>query len=193
MLSSISGAMTRLSSCRVSRKWLALPLVFVVGGVYLGTPATSGHQPSSYQPYKGSLTPFVLTPTPTVTSMPASPTPEPTFTPSPAPSASRTTAVKAVPTISEARAWAKRKIGSRQFACLDVLWERESGWRTKARNKSSGAYGIPQALPGDKMAKAGADWRTNPVTQVKWGLGYIKGRYGSACNAWEHFTQRGWY
>lgn len=98
MLSSISGAMTRLSSCRVSRKWLALPLVFVVGGVYLGTPQTSGHQPSSYQPYKGDLTPFVLTPTPTVTSTPASPTPEPTFTPSPAPSASRNTSKAQAPT-----------------------------------------------------------------------------------------------
>lgn len=60
-------------------------------------------------------------------------------------------------------------------------------------NKSSGAYGIPQALPGSKMAWAGADWRMNPVTQVKWGLHYISGRYGTACSAWRHFQEKGWY
>ena len=81
---------------------------------------------------------------------------------------------------------------SDQFGCLDNLWTRESGWRTTASNPS-GAYGIPQALPGSKMASAGADWRTNPATQIRWGLGYIDGRYGSPCNAWAHFQSRGWY
>ena len=67
--------------------------------------------------------------------------------------------------------------GSDQFRCLDLLWTRESGWRADAYNASSGAYGIPQALPGSKMATAGADWETNAGTQIEWGLGYIQGRY----------------
>ncbi|WP_124038998.1 G5 domain-containing protein [Neoactinobaculum massilliense] len=80
-----------------------------------------------------------------------------------------------------------------QFACLDKLWTRESGWNASARNASSGAYGIPQALPGTKMASAGADWATNPATQIRWGLSYIQGRYGSPCNAWAHSQSTGWY
>jgi hypothetical protein len=80
-----------------------------------------------------------------------------------------------------------------QFACLVALWNRESGWRVNAYNASSGAYGIPQALPGTKMATAGADWETNPATQISWGLGYIGGRYGSPCGAWEHSESVGWY
>ena len=70
-----------------------------------------------------------------------------------------------------------------QFGCLNNIWTRESGWRYNAEN-ASGAYGIPQALPGSKMASAGADWQTNPATQIKWGLGYIKSVYGTPCNAW---------
>lgn len=83
--------------------------------------------------------------------------------------------------------------GDDQFGCLVNLWNRESHWNYKAQNKTSGAYGIPQALPGSKMASAGADWKTNPATQIKWGLGYIKGRYGSPCGAWSHFQSKGWY
>lgn len=80
-----------------------------------------------------------------------------------------------------------------QFGCLDSLWERESKWNVYADNPSSSAYGIPQALPGSKMASAGADWRTNPVTQIRWGLGYIEDRYGSPCGAWAHSQRVGWY
>ena len=69
--------------------------------------------------------------------------------------------------------------GQGQFGCLDSLWMKESGWSTSASNGSSGAYGIPQSLPGSKMSSAGPDWQTNPATQIKWGLGYIKERYGS--------------
>jgi len=79
-----------------------------------------------------------------------------------------------------------------QFGCLDNIWSRESGWRYNAYN-ASGAYGIPQALPGSKMATAGPDWQTNPATQIRWGLGYIKGRYGSPCNAWAFWQSSGWY
>jgi hypothetical protein len=80
-----------------------------------------------------------------------------------------------------------------QFPCLNKLWDKESGWNYKAENKSSGAYGIPQSLPGSKMASEGADWETNPATQIKWGLGYIKGRYGTPCSAWSHSESVGWY
>ncbi len=79
-----------------------------------------------------------------------------------------------------------------QFGCLDRLWSRESGWSHRASN-ASGAYGIPQALPGSKMASAGADWATNPRTQIAWGLSYIGGRYGSPCGAWNAFQTKGWY
>ena len=82
---------------------------------------------------------------------------------------------------------------SSQFRCLDPLWERESGWNPSAENPSSGAFGIPQALPGAKMASAGADWATNGATQIRWGLGYIKATYGSPCAAWSHETADGWY
>ena len=80
-----------------------------------------------------------------------------------------------------------------QFSCLDKLWTRESNWTYSATNRSSGAYGIPQALPASKMATVGADYRTNPVTQIKWGLGYIKGRYDTPCGAWSHSQAVGSY
>jgi len=83
--------------------------------------------------------------------------------------------------------------GMDQAPCLVSLWNRESGWNEKSSNKSSGAYGIPQAIPGSKMASTGADWKTNPVTQIKWGLGYIKGRYKTPCGAWSHSQSTGWY
>jgi hypothetical protein len=74
-----------------------------------------------------------------------------------------------------------------------ALWNVESGWNVTAANPSSGAYGIPQALPGSKMASAGADWQTNAATQIRWGLGYIKSVYGSPCAAWGHEQVDGWY
>jgi hypothetical protein len=79
-----------------------------------------------------------------------------------------------------------------QFGCLNNIWTRESGWRYNAAN-ASGAYGIPQALPGSKMASAGADWLTNPATQIKWGLGYIKSIYGTPCDAWSFWQANGYY
>lgn len=83
--------------------------------------------------------------------------------------------------------------GSDQFACLDKLWTKESNWRVNADNPTSSAYGIPQALPGKKMASAGADWQTNPRTQIIWGLGYIKSTYGTPCAAWNHSVAVNWY
>lgn len=83
--------------------------------------------------------------------------------------------------------------GEDQFGCLVALWAKESGWNVNAYNASSGATGIPQALPGSKMASAGADWQTNPATQITWGLGYIAGRYGTPCGAWDTSQAKGWY
>jgi hypothetical protein len=82
---------------------------------------------------------------------------------------------------------------SSQFSCLQPLWALESGWSVTAENPSSGAYGIPQALPGSKMASAGADWQTDAATQIRWGLTYIQGLYGSPCGAWSHEQADGWY
>ena len=80
-----------------------------------------------------------------------------------------------------------------QFGCLESLWSKESGWRWNANNPSSSAYGIPQSLPGSKMASFGSDWATNPVTQIKWGLNYISARYGTPCSAWGHSQASNWY
>jgi hypothetical protein len=82
---------------------------------------------------------------------------------------------------------------SSQFSCLDPLWEHESGWSVTAANPGSGAYGIPQALPGSRMASAGPDWQTSAAAQIRWGLGYIKDTYGSPCAAWSHEQATGWY
>lgn len=81
---------------------------------------------------------------------------------------------------------------SSQFSCLDPLWQRESGWNVYAANPD-GAYGIPQALPGSKMASAGPNWQTDAATQIRWGLGYIQATYGSPCAAWAHSQATGWY
>ena len=83
--------------------------------------------------------------------------------------------------------------GVDQMSCLVPLWDHESGWNASAANPSSGAYGIPQALPGSKMAANGADWQTNPATQIDWGLDYIAGRYGDPCGAWGYWQSSGWY
>lgn len=88
---------------------------------------------------------------------------------------------------------ADRGWGSEQFACLDSLWQKESGWKVTADNPSSSAYGIPQALPGSKMSSAGADWQTNAATQITWGLGYISDRYGTPCAAWSHSQAKNFY
>jgi uncharacterized protein YabE (DUF348 family) len=90
--------------------------------------------------------------------------------------------------MAAARGWT-----GEEWTCLELLWERESGWNYQAANPSSGAYGIPQALPGSKMGTAGSDWATNPATQIEWGLGYIADRYGTPCGAWGHSESVGWY
>ena len=83
--------------------------------------------------------------------------------------------------------------GDKQYACLDDLWIKESNWNYRASNKRTGAHGIPQALPATKMDSAGTDWRTNPVTQISWGLRYIDVRYETPCKAWAKFKRSNWY
>lgn len=131
------------------------------------------------------------------------PKPTPSWSPSQAPSAapeatpSPSPSYTALPSRSGAygspRAYAESLVGAAQMACLGALWDRESGWNAYAQNPSSGAYGIPQALPGSKMASAGPDWATNPDTQVRWGVSYVNATYGSACAALAHENAQGWY
>jgi hypothetical protein len=93
-----------------------------------------------------------------------------------------------------AKAYAATKVGGgAEYTCLVQLWNKESGWRTNASNPSSGAYGIPQSLPGNKMASFGLDWQTNYRTQVDWGISYIQSSYGTMCSAWAHSVAHNWY
>jgi len=83
--------------------------------------------------------------------------------------------------------------GQNQYVCLRKLWAKESNWRTMAKNRRSGAYGIPQAMPGRKMASEGRDWKTNAATQIRWGSKYVKSNYGTPCHALYSRSMRGWY
>jgi hypothetical protein len=105
--------------------------------------------------------------------------------PAPDPGTAQSTAYNMLPSFGFSQ--------SSQWGCLLNIWNRESGWNYLAENPYSGAYGIPQALPGDKMASAGADWQTDPATQIKWGLGYIKSIYGTPCGAWNFELANGYY
>lgn len=103
-----------------------------------------------------------------------------------------------LPSPGTARAYAfdmlaSLSFGEDQYSCLVKLWNRESNWRYNAINRSSGAYGIPQSLPASKMATEGPDYLTNPETQIRWGIKYIKGRYGAPCGALAHSDKLGWY
>ena len=94
-----------------------------------------------------------------------------------------------------ARHYMKTRYGwkKRQYRALVKLFEHESGWSHRSANRSSGAYGIPQALPAHKLSQAGRDWRTNPEPQIRWGLKYIKSRYGTPKRAWAAWTSKRWY
>jgi hypothetical protein len=125
--------------------------------------------------------------------------PATTVTPAPANSAAPVAAAPMVGTSpAAAQAFARtylagKGMGESEFQCLVTLWNHESGWNFQATNSSSGAYGIPQSLPGSKMASAGADWQTNPQTQIIWGVSYITGRYGTPCGAVAAWNVKGWY
>ncbi|MEV0690380.1 MULTISPECIES: transglycosylase SLT domain-containing protein [unclassified Streptomyces] len=105
-----------------------------------------------------------------------------------------TPAQAATTTTGSAQATAQQMIGdSAQYQCFSNIVQRESNWNPTATNASSGAYGLVQALPATKMASAGSDWKTNPSTQIKWGLGYMNERYGSPCEAWDFWQSNNWY
>lgn len=129
---------------------------------------------------------FKVVGTPTLSKTPptTAPTPPTVYAPPPNPGTAQAIAYQLLPTFGFS--------ASGQFSCLDNIFSRESGWRYNAAN-ASGAYGIPQALPGDKMAQFGSDWRTNPATQIKWGISYMKSRYGSPCAAWSFWQGHSWY
>jgi hypothetical protein len=95
--------------------------------------------------------------------------------------------------IAQIQAMARQLVPSGQFQCFSNIVDHESDWNYKAVNPSSGAYGMFQALPGSKMSSVGADWRTNPATQIKWGLNYMNDRYGSPCDAWSFWQANHWY
>ncbi|WP_020128030.1 transglycosylase SLT domain-containing protein [Streptomyces sp. 303MFCol5.2] len=96
-------------------------------------------------------------------------------------------------TVAEVQAIARQMVPSGQFQCFSNIVDHESTWNYQAVNPSSGAYGLVQAYPGSKMSSAGADWRTNPATQIKWGLNYMNDRYGSPCDAWDYWLANGSY
>ncbi|PRY66928.1 hypothetical protein B0I08_1089 [Glaciihabitans tibetensis] len=130
------------------------------------------HTPISYDPY-------------TITEPPPPPPPAPSpASGKPDPGSAKAIALEMV----TAKGW-----DANQYDCLVSLWTKESGWNHLAENKSSGAYGIPQSYPGNKMASAGADWKTNPATQIRWGIGYIAGRYSTPCGAWTNSQAKGSY
>lgn len=147
-----------------------------------------------------------LTPGPSPRVLLITPTPSPAFvalitslgTPTPAAVAAP---AFAEPPVGSSKAYALSVLPSfgwgadadAQFSCLNTLWNHESGWNPLDENRYSGAYGIPQALPGSKMAADGSDWQTDPKTQIQWGLHYIKDRYGSPCAAWGVWQANGWY
>ncbi|MDO0925963.1 transglycosylase SLT domain-containing protein [Streptomyces sp. TG1A-8] len=95
--------------------------------------------------------------------------------------------------VAQIQAMARQMVAGGQFQCFSNIVDHESSWNYRAVNASSGAYGLFQALPGSKMASAGADWQTNPATQIKWGLNYMNGRYGSPCEAWSFWQANHWY
>ncbi|MEU6093753.1 transglycosylase SLT domain-containing protein [Streptomyces sp. NPDC047079] len=95
--------------------------------------------------------------------------------------------------VAQIQAMARQMVGAGQFQCFSNIVDHESSWNYRAVNASSGAYGLFQALPGSKMSSVGADWQTNPATQIKWGLNYMNGRYGSPCEAWSFWQANHWY
>jgi hypothetical protein len=157
------------------------------------------------RPTVDTLTPSATSsPAATPTVAPTTPPPAPKPTPTPAPKKTTPTkAVAAAPAAGCASYTGNQLIAcnllpsfgfaTSEMAALVPMWNKESGWNASAENPSSGAYGIPQALPGSKMASAGGDWQTNPATQIKWGLDYIKGRYGTPSAAWSFWQANGWY
>jgi hypothetical protein len=186
-----------------SKRWLPLAAPGLLLLALLSPGQTEGRPPSAPRDYADVVWyPVTVTFQPTRNDPPSPPLPtaapvvrpRPTVGPAPSYKARPTATPRTYqPTVADAKAYALAVLGPTQFACLDQIAIHESHWNPFDLNRSSGAYGIPQAVPGSKMAWAGADWRTNPVTQVKWMIHYVDGRYGSACQAWAFWQTHRWY
>ena len=175
---------------------------FMIPGALAAEPAAD--RSAGTPTLSDSLVAAATTPTPEPTPTPTpTPTLEPTPTPTPTPTATPTATPTPTPkpkvtpapyrdTVWNARTYVKNRIGARQYDCINVIWTHESKWNPRA-GSPTGAYGIPQAFPGTKMAAFGSNWRTSPLTQVKWGLWYVEDRYGTACEALSLWQGRGWY
>ncbi len=164
---------------------MGLASLLVLGLVECMTPEMAGSVPTpvrlippeAWQPVQSPYGPRVASLAPSV---PPATTPKPTRRPA--------------PSVADAKAYALNRLGPTQYACLaDIVKHEDGTWDPYRTNPYSGAYGIPQALPGSKMASAGADWRWNRITQVRWMISYVNARYGSACQAAAFRTDRGWY
>ncbi len=177
------------------RRIAALGLLALVVGASSHPVATGAREVSRPQTYDDvtwqpvMVDPVIPTITPTVAPRPQ-PIASPIVVPAPAP---RVAIAPASPTVAQAQAWALATLGSTQYACLANIVKHEDGTWDPTRMAPNGAYGIPQALPGTKMATAGSDWRTNRITQLRWMIGYVDGRYGSACGAWSFWQAHYWY
>ena len=162
----------------------AAPTVTPAVEIAVAQPAAA----SSLEPLAAPIWTPPWMPAPTVFPGPSR-TPYPTPTPTPVP----TPAPTPYDTVWNAKTYVLNRIGQTQYDCINVIWTHESKWNPTAGNPVSGAYGIPQAVPGSKMAAFGSNWRTSPLTQVKWGIWYVYNRYGSACGAYEFWSAHGWY
>jgi len=175
----------------------AVVAVGLLPGAFADSPAASTPSVADGVQMVGRPLAVVLatpTPAPTITATPTptpTATPSPTRTPTPKPK-SRPRATPLPDTVAGARQYVKNAIGLTQYNCIDYIFTRESKWNPTA-GRVTGAYGIPQAFPGSKMATFGANWRTSPLTQVKWGIWYVNTRYGSACKALAFWKAHGWY
>jgi hypothetical protein len=189
-------------------------LVLLVGAAIVALPAAfaeplrptgmTGHLQYDRDAFVGVMWPTPVPPTPSPTLAPTpSPTPSPTETLSPTASPTPTPTRKPTPkpkpkpivyanTVAGARAYVRARLGTRGYNCVNAIWAAESKWNPRA-GRLTGAYGIPQAFPGSKMAKFGSNWQTSPLTQVKWGIWYVNDRYGSACAAYTFWHAHGWY
>lgn len=169
----------------------------LVAAIDQGAPAAISAPSDAAISFSGINISSKASPTATASTSPVKPEAD-AVTPVASPNAAPLVHPVAVDDPAAAKAFAASQLGAHgwgadQMNCLNLLWERESNWRTTAENASSGAYGIVQSLPASKMESVGSDWATNYETQIRWGLGYIEGRYGSPCGAWGHSESVGWY
>lgn len=170
------------------------------GSTGAATPASAAGPTGPALPSASSTGPAPTSAAPTGPTSASSSTSSPKATPSTSPTSKPATTTSSTgglqgynATPAQARALAQQLVPAGQFACFDDIITRESSWNMHATNASSGAYGLAQALPGDKMGSVAPDWRTNAVTQIKWAIGYMTSRYGSPCAAWAFWQNHHWY